>query len=136
MKRSMMLFVSCIILSLVLIQSGLAQGRMRMSAEDRAKMLKERLSLTDEQTKQVQTIYEQSQKEMQDVFQKNAGDRDAMRKAMTDLAEKNDKEIEKVLTDEQKPKFEQFKKERSQFRRGGRMQNQNPPAPPKKDDEQ
>lgn len=103
-----------------------------MSAEDRAKVLKDSLSLTDDQTKQVQKIYEDSQTEMQNIFQNNMGDRDAMRKAMTELNDKNDKAIEKLLTDEQKTKFEQFKKSRGQMRRGGgRMQNDNPP--PKKD---
>ena len=103
MKKTAVLFCSLVLLSAGLVQSGLAQGRMRMSAEERAKMLKERLSLNDEQTKQVQTIYEESQKEMQEVFQNNMGDRGAMRKAMQDLNDKNDKKIEKLLTDDRRP---------------------------------
>ena len=134
MKKTAVLFCSLVLCSAGLVQSGLAQGRMRMSAEDRAKMLKERLSLNDEQTKQVQGIYEESQKEMQDVFQNNMGDRDAMRKAMQALNDKNDKKIEKLLTDDQKAEYEKFKKERGQMRRGGRMQNQSPAPPPKNDD--
>lgn len=135
MKHTAGFLLASLILSLGFVQTGLAQGRMRMSAEDRAKILRDSLSLTDNQTKQVQKIYEDSQAEMQEVFQKNMGDRDAMRKAMTALNDKNDKKIETLLNDDQKVKFEKFKKDRAQMRQGGRMQNENPPPPPKKDDQ-
>lgn len=102
--------------------TAFAQGRGMRSPEERAKQLKEQLTLTDEQTTKVQKIFEDGQKKAMDMMGSNMGDRDAMRKVMMDVTAKQDSLIEKLLTKEQIAKFEALKKERQQrmqqFRRG------------------
>ena len=101
---------------LVGTQAAFSQG-MRRSPEERAKQLKEQLSLTDEQTKKVTQIYTASQDSMMAMMQSGGGDRSAMRGMFQKETERVDKEIEKILTKEQVAKFEEVKKQRQQMRR-------------------
>lgn len=106
------------------------QGRgMMMTPEERAKLLQERLTLTDEQTAKVAKIYEASQKKAMEMMGSFQGDREAARKAMQEMQAKTDKEIEALLTKEQLKKYEAFKKERMQRMqspRGGEQRRQGP----------
>jgi len=107
----------------VLIFSGLsafaqAQPMMPTPAE-RAERLKERLALSDEQTKKAEAIFQKSQEATREGMMERMGDREAMREFMQKQMEATDKEIEKILTAEQKKKYEELKKERRQRRRGG-----------------
>ena len=101
---------------------GQGQGRggrgMMASPEERAKQLKEQLSLSDEQTTKVQKIFEENQKKMTDMRASFQGDFDGMRAAMQVMQAKQDSSIEKLLTADQVKKYEGVKKERQQ-----RMQN-------------
>ncbi|HEY4612979.1 MAG TPA: hypothetical protein VII11_08365 [Bacteroidota bacterium] len=90
------------------------QGRGFRSPEERAKQLKEQLTLTDEQTTKVLKIYEEGQKQTMDMMGSAMGDRDAMRKVMTSVTTKQDSLIEKLLTKEQLKKYDVVKKERQQ----------------------
>lgn len=123
-KNSLNLFL---LFALIISSSTLlySQG-MRMSSEERVKRIKEQLSLSDEQTKQVKKIFDQSQEEMMEEMMVNQGDREAMRSAITKITEKTDKEIEKILNDKQKKKYEEVKKERQAMmrQRGQRPPNQ------------
>lgn len=118
MKQRWM-FIPILLGLLVLTQAAFAQG-MRRSPEERAKQLKEQLSLDDEQTKKVTEIYSESQKTVMEKMQGAMGDRDAMREFMTKQTEKVDSLIGKLLTKEQVTKYEEVKKQRQQMRRGPR----------------
>ena len=83
--------------------------RVQQTPQNRAQHLKESLSLTDEQTAQVQTIYENSQKEMSAVSDSLKGNGKSMRQARRDIMGKADKQIEQILTDDQKTKFAELK---------------------------
>jgi hypothetical protein len=89
---------------------------MRMDPAQRAKMLKDSLSLSDEQTKKVEQVYEDAQTDMMIAFETNQGDREAIRKAMMATTEKTDKKIESLLNDKQKKKFAEMKKRREAMR--------------------
>lgn len=86
--------------------------RMRMSPEDRAKVLADSLALDSTQTAQVVAIYKDQQDAMQKVREDNQGDFDAMRAAMTDLRTKTEEKIKAVLNDTQKAKYEEMLKNR------------------------
>lgn len=88
--------------------------RVQQTPQNRAQHLKESLSLTDEQTAQVQTIYENSQKEMSAVSDSLKGNGKSMRQARRDIMGKADKQIEQILTDDQKTKFAELKKTRTE----------------------
>ncbi len=115
MKR--MMVVPILIGIMILAQTASAQG-MRRSPEERAKQLKEQLSLNDDQTKKVTEIYTESQKTVMAKMQEGMGDRGAMREFMTKETSKVDSLIGKLLTKEQAGKFEEVKKQRQQMRRG------------------
>lgn len=73
--------------------------------EQMVEKLDEKLNLTDEQEKQITTLYTD--------FFKQELSREERRTAMQEL----NKKIEALLTDEQKTAFEQMKKERPQRKR-------------------
>ena len=116
-KRNMRLSMMTVSL-LALLQPAFSQGMMMATPEERAKRLKERLSLTEEQTKKVHEIFKNSDKERQSKMKSVRGDREAMREQMTAIMAGTDKEIEKLLTEEQKKKYGELKKERRQMRGG------------------
>ncbi len=114
---------------LILGSVSFSQGMMMATPEERAKRLTERLSLTEDQTKKVQEIFKNADKERSEKMEPVRGDRDAMREQMTAIMASTDKQIEKILTDEQKKKYEELKKERRQMRggeRGSRRQQAKP----------
>ncbi len=101
---------------------GQGRGGMMMSPEERAKQLKERLSLSDEQTAQVQKIFEESQKKMMAMRDSLRGDFDAMRKVVQEVTEKTDKDIKTLLTEEQVKKYDEVIKQRQQRMQQGMQQ--------------
>ena len=118
------------VLLLALLTAGLpasqlmAQG-MRMSAEDRTKMLKDSLSLTTVQADSVLKIYKMADKERQEAMSSAGEDRDARMAAMRKVMEKTDSKIEGLLTPEQKTKYDAMKKQRAA--RMQQMQQQRKP---------
>ena len=118
-----LLVLATVILVTGLLQMAYSQGqRMRMTPEQRAKELKEQLSLTDEQVTKVTKIFESSQKEMQAKMGDLQGDRDAMRQFFQKSQAKNDSLIKALLTEDQVKKYEEIQKERMQ-RMQQRMRN-------------
>ena len=87
----------------VLLISLMVTAQPRQSPQDRVKALKERLTLTDDQSAQVEKIFTLAQDKM-----KNTSDRSEFRKIMNDS---ND-QIEKILTDTQKTEFKKIQEER------------------------
>ncbi len=98
---------------------GAAQG-MRMTPEERANRLKDSLALSDSQYAKVKAIYEENQKTVQTLFEKNQGDRDAMFAEMSKVRAKTDSTIELLLNKKQKARYEEMKKNRPQFGGPGR----------------
>ncbi len=103
---------------------GQGRGGMMMSAEERAKQLKEQLSLSDEQTKKVTTILEESQKKMREMRGSFQGDFDAGRKAMQQMQAKQDSTIEALLNKDQLNKYGELKKQRQQRMQGMQQRRQ------------
>ena len=104
-------------LALVVMGSLAAQPQRssRATPAERAKELKERLSLDEQQTAKVTEIFAASQKEWEKLREKSQGDRAAMRGGMLDIARKTDEGIEALLTDAQKKEYEKVKEERRQM---------------------
>lgn len=120
--RVLLIYVS---LSLGAISLALAQPMMRFSPEERARMLKDSLNLTDEQLPKIKKILEEQQAEMMLNFEMNQGDREGMRKGMMEITEKTDKKIEAVLDPKQRKKYEEMKKRRQAMMREGMRQRRN-----------
>lgn len=99
------LFVSLV--AMLGLQSADAQrkGGNTRTPEQMVEKLDEKLNLTDEQEKQITTLYAD--------FFKQELSRKERKTAMQEL----NKKIEALLTDEQKTAFEQMKKERPQRKR-------------------
>ena len=108
-----------ILASFVLATTAFAQPMMRFSPEERAKTLKDSLSLTDQQLVKVQKLLEEQQADMMMNFEINQGDREAIRKGMTEITEKTDKKLEALLDAKQKKKYEEMKKRRQMMMRDG-----------------
>ena len=88
-----------------------AQGMMRATPEERAKMLKDSLSLNDDQTASLVTLFKAMSEKRQAVMD-SLDDRDARREAMMKLMSETDEKIEALLTPDQKTKYDAMKKER------------------------
>ncbi|MEW5798836.1 MAG: hypothetical protein AB1728_07485 [Bacteroidota bacterium] len=111
----------CTLMLFVIGASALLAQPMRMTADERAVILKERLTLTDDQTKKVTAILKESEKKRDAIRDEFSGDRETMREKMMSLMNDTDKKIDALLTNEQKKKYEELKKERRQ-QMGGRRQ--------------
>jgi hypothetical protein len=106
-------FFSFIILftaALLSTTAALAQMR-RPSPEVQAKMLKDSLQLSDDQTAKITDILAEAQKDQQDAMSANQGDRQAMRSAMMGIMKNTDKKITTLLSTEQAQKFESMQKD-------------------------
>jgi len=110
MRHYLFLLIGAVLLIVIGSSSGMAQG-MRMSAEDRAKVLKDSLGLSDKQMEQVVAVLKEMTSKRQAVAD-SIQDRDARREAMMSLMAKGDEKIESLLTKEQKEKYEVMKKQR------------------------
>jgi hypothetical protein len=106
------LSLSVLMLMCVMTASAQRMQRMRMSPDDRAKVLADSLALDSTQTAQVTAIYKDQQDAMQKIRDDNQGDFEAMRGAMMDLRTKTEDKIKAVLNDTQKAKYEEMLKNR------------------------
>jgi|WetSurMetagenome_2_1015567.scaffolds.fasta_scaffold909316_1 Spy/CpxP family protein refolding chaperone len=111
--------ISVLTLMCVLTASAQRMQRMRMTPEERAKVMADSLSLDSTQTAQVTVILKDQQDAMQKIREDNQGDFDAMRGAMTELRKKTDDKIMTILTDVQKTKYQDMMKNRPMGRMGG-----------------
>ena len=100
-----------VVVSFAIIAGINAQGRMSM--EDRAKMLKDTLALSDSQSVVVDSIYAAAGEKMKNI-DSGQDRREAMMTIMNDV----NTQIENILTPEQKEKYEKMLAERrSRMRR-------------------
>lgn len=110
MRHYLLLLIGTALLVVISSSSIMAQG-MRMSAEDRAKVLKDSLGLNDKQMEQVVSILKEMGSKRQ-ALADSIQDRGARREAMMGLMAKSNEKIESLLTKEQKEKYEVMKKQR------------------------
>ena len=103
-----LLSLSFFILSLV------AVGQPRFTPQERLKMLKERLNLTEEQSQIVEKILIKSDDEMQKLRSSDNRDRSQFRAQM----DKTNQEIEKVLDENQKAEYNKMLDERRNRKQG------------------
>ncbi len=113
MKHFVKILVSLLIV-LFISTAAMAQPGRGNRAEMETNRIKEKVGLTDEQTKSVRTILKQRSEAMRKEFEVHEGDRSAIREAMQKNMQKSDSTIEKLLTADQKKKFELYKKERDE----------------------
>ena len=92
-----------------------AQGRQRMSPEDRAKALKEQYKLTDDQTTKITAIYQAQAKSM-DSLRNAGGD---MRSQMRPMMQATNDKVKAVLTAEQAAAWQKQMDERQAQRQNG-----------------
>jgi protein CpxP len=92
------LLMCCLVIGIATVSR--AQGMMRMSPEDRTKMMTDSLKLTSDQSSQILAVLKTSQTQM-DSARNAGGDRSAMRPMMMATNQK----IMAILTDDQKAKY-------------------------------
>jgi len=111
-----------LVIGIAILFSSFAQAQpMRMSTEDRVKMLKDSLTLNDEQAAKLTVILDQQSEQMSAAFEKYSDNRDSMRTAMQMIMSKSDKKIISFLTEDQAKKYDVMQKERRE-RMGRRPQ--------------
>ena len=102
-----------IVIGIVILISSFAQAQpMRITTEERVKMLKDSLKLNDKQAEKITAILNQQSTEMIATFEKYSDNRDSMRVAMQGITQKCNKQIAAVLTKAQAKKYEAMQAER------------------------
>jgi len=112
-------FAVTAMLTFVSLSNAQRMQRMRMSPEDRAKMLADSLSLDSTQTASVIAIFKDQQEQMAKIREQHQGDFEGMREAMTEVRTKTDDKILAILTEPQKAKYQEMMKNRPTGRMGG-----------------
>jgi Spy/CpxP family protein refolding chaperone len=108
-----MTIVPILILGIAILFSNVMQAQpQRMSMEERVKILKDSLKLSDEQTTKVTKILEDQREERTSAMNKNRGNREAMQTFMQKLMKNTDEKIKAVLTEEQAKKYDNLLKDR------------------------
>ena len=116
---------SLIFLAIILLISFSANAQMmRMNPKERAEELKEKLELSDEQTKQVEEIYIKTDNEIKETNREGSRNREQLRDAMETIMSNTDNEILKILNDAQKEKYKEIIRERKE-RMPGRLKGIN-----------
>ncbi|MFZ0453260.1 MAG: hypothetical protein WCE54_23895 [Ignavibacteriaceae bacterium] len=114
MKRTVSLSVLIFIISFSVLSA-----QPRRTPAERAKMLKEQLNLSDNQTAKVDSLYTEADTKFQEASQ-DGFDRAKFRAIM----DSTNAEITKILTPDQKDAFNKFLQERrNHMRRNGPNQN-------------
>ena len=104
-----------LVISFAIIAGINAQGRMSM--EDRVKMMKHTLALSDSQTVIVDSIFTNAGEKIKNIENSTPDRRAAVRQIMDDV----NTQVESILTPEQKDKYEKMMAERK-----SRMQSRPP----------
>ena len=116
MKSSYMLYAVVALIASVSVMS--AQPRMR-TPEDQAKQLKERLSLSEEQTADITVIFKEQREKIEKM--REGGERGpGMRDAFMKLSRETDVKILKVLSEDQQKEYTKLVEERRQNMRDRR----------------
>ncbi len=102
---------------ILFISSSIVSAQGRMTHEERVQQYKERLKLTDDQTKKLDAILLKSEKKRDEM--RNSGDMENMREVMMKNMEETNDQILKILKPAQKVEFKKMVEERK-----SRMQEQ------------
>lgn len=114
-KIILMLLFFTLPFPLVYAQADLlpAQGRDgRPQPKERLSHLKEMLKLTDDQSKKIETIFNNDKTQMDALLKKQKEEMEKFRNERDQVSENSDTEILNVLTEEQKTEFKSFLEER------------------------
>ena len=115
---------------------GPGGGRGMMDPGRRTDMLKQNLNLTDDQTSQVKTIFEDSRTKMEAVRSNSSLSQDDRRSQMMTIRKGEQDKIEALLTPDQKTKYAAMQAQMRDRMRGGAPggapagETPHPPAPP------
>jgi Spy/CpxP family protein refolding chaperone len=102
-----------LVMGITILFSALVQAQpQRMSVEDRVKILKDSLKLSDEQSSKITKILEDQREEMTTAMNENQGDREAMRPVMQGIMKKTDDKIKTILSKGQATKYDKIVQER------------------------
>jgi len=90
-----------------------------MSSAQRAERMKEQLNLSENQFKELQTLFEASRKQMLRLAEMHPGNPEAVRDSIRALMRKMDIEFRSLLTPDQQKKFDELRTEPFMFPPGG-----------------
>ncbi len=105
-------------------------GRGGMDPGHRADMLKQNLSLTDDQTSQVKSIFEDSRTKMEALRSNSSLSQDDRRSQMMSLRKAENEKVEALLTPDQKTKYAAMQEQMRGRMRGGAPGGDAAPPPP------
>jgi Spy/CpxP family protein refolding chaperone len=108
---------------------GGGRGGM-MDPGKRADMLKQNLSLSDDQTSQVKTIFEDSRTKMEALRSNSSLSQDDRRSQMMSLRKAENDKIDAILTPDQKTKYAAYQQQMRDRMRNGPPNGGAPPQPP------
>lgn len=103
---------------ILFVSSSVISAQGRMSHEERVKQYKERLKLTDDQTKKVDAILKKSEQKRDELRDK--GKMENMREEMTKIMDQTNEQIQKILKPAQKEEFKKMIEERKSRMQGQR----------------
>ncbi len=101
---------------ILFITSPMVSAQGRMTHEERVQQYKERLKLTDDQTKKLDAILLKSEKKREEL--RNSDDMENMREVMMKNMEETNDEILKILKPSQKEEFKKMVEERKKRMQG------------------
>jgi Spy/CpxP family protein refolding chaperone len=104
-----MTFGFVIVIGILILFSTLTQAQQQLlSVEERVKILKDKLKLSDVQIDKITKILEDQREEITTTMNDNRGDREAMHNAMQELMKKTNSQIKEVLTEDQAAKYDKM----------------------------
>jgi len=103
---------------ILFVSSSAISAQGRMTHEERVKQYKERLKLTDDQTKKVDAILKKSEQKRDELRDK--GKMENMREEMTKIMDQTNEQIQKILKPAQKEEFKKMIEERKSRMQGQR----------------
>jgi periplasmic protein CpxP/Spy len=102
-----------LVIGIAVIFSTLAQAQpQRMTVEDRVKILKDSLKLSDDQSSKITKILEDQREELTTSMNENRDNRDAMQDSRKEIMKKTNEQIKSVLTEDQAKKYDNMLKGR------------------------
>ncbi|MFA4922633.1 MAG: hypothetical protein WC557_00380 [Ignavibacteriaceae bacterium] len=107
---------------ILFVSSSVISAQGRMTHEERVQQYKERLKLTDDQTKKLDVILKKSEQKREEM--RNSGDMENMREEMMKRMDETNDQISKILKPAQKEEFKKMIEERKNRMQGQRRNRQ------------
>lgn len=113
------LLMCCLLVGITAVSRAQGGGQRR-SPEEQAKQLQTQLSLNDDQTAKITTIYKDQAVKRDSIRTASNGDRQAMMTAMMPLMKSTGDKIKAILTADQATAYDKIMKDRmDRMRQGG-----------------